>query len=349
MAQTTVQVPASVRLGNVKWEMGATVGSLVDVGALKSAKWEYRGTPVKVKSANAGVLFRRMKDEECGVSGDAYEINLERLASFYAGVLTHATVAAAPVAVTNESQTLTGTTENVLTHRNGDGTEVSTIVATNVAGTTTYVRDCDYVINVNADGYTTIARAYPFAIMTALADVTVATPALTYTTAAGTIPDGLSVGDHIYVSGANKTGNNGVKTITAVTPGVAGSFTVAEACTAEVPGDLGVFTVVRGAILTAGVVYVDYSYTPLASRTLKGGGLTEFTARVCRFTNTNSAGKLFRITVYSTTPDTGIVLDFPEDDADEPMICPISMTGVPDTTLTAGEQLFEIYDEQHTS
>jgi hypothetical protein len=179
--------------------------------------------------------------------------------------------------------------------------------------------------------------------------VTVATPALTYTTAAGTIPNGLSIGDHIYVSGANKVGNNGVKTITAVTPGVAGSFTVAEACTAEVPGDGGVFTVVRGAILTGGVVYVDYSYTPLASRTLKGGGLTEFTARVCRFTNTDSAGKIFRITVYSATPESGIVLNFPSDDAEDPMLCPISMTGVPDTSLTAGEQLFLIEDEQHSS
>jgi hypothetical protein len=283
------------------------------------------------------------------LAGDLMEVNLEKLASFYSGVLTHATVAAAPVAVTNESQTLTGTTENILTHRNGDGTEVSTIVATNVAGTTTYVRDCDYVINVNADGYTTIARAYPFAIMTALTDVTVATPALTYTTAAGTIPNGLSIGDHIYVSGANKTGNNGVKTITAVTPGVGGSFTVAEACTAEVPGDLGVFTVVRGCILTGGVVYVDYSYTPLASRTLKGGGLTEFTARVCRFTNTDSAGKLFRITVYSATPEGGITMDFPSDDDEDPMLCPVSMIAENDTTLTAGEQLFEIYDEQHAS
>jgi len=349
MAQTATQVEAAIRWGSAKWEMGADVGSLVNVGAVRNAVFGYRYDKVTVKSDNAGVIAENIRNEECDMSADLFEVNLEKLASFYSGVLTHATVAAAPVAITNESQTLTGTTENVLTHRNGAGTEVSTIVATNVAGTTTYVRDCDYVINVNADGYTTIARAYPFAIMTALNDVTVATPALTYTTAAGTIPNGLSIGDHIYVSGANKVGNNGVKTITAVTPGVAGSFTVAEACTAEVPGDLGVFTVVRGAILTGGVVYVDYSYTPLASRTLKGGGLTAFTARVCRFTNTDNAGLTLVITIFSTTPESGFTFNFPSDDGDDPMLCPIAMTGKPDTSRTAGEQLFEIVDTQHSS
>jgi len=343
MAQTTPQVPASIRLGNVKWEMGATVGSLVDVGALKSAKWEYKSTPVKVKSANAGVLYQGVKDEECGVSGDLYEVNLERLGSFYSGVLTHTTIPAAPVPITDEVQVLTGTTENILTYRNGAGTEVASIAVTDGAGTTTWRRDCDYVINVNANGYTTIARAYPKAICTTLADITVATPALTYTTAGGTFASGLAVGDHIIVSGAHFAGNNGIKTVAAVTGSV---ITVAEACTAEIPADGGSFTITRGGIASGVSTLVDYTYTPLASRTLKGGGLTTFTARVCRFTNTNSAGKIFRITVFSATPDTGIVLDFPEDDSEDPLVCPISMTGVPDTTLTAGEQLFEIYDEQ---
>jgi hypothetical protein len=31
------------------------------------------------------------------------------------------------------------------------------------------------------------------------------------------------------------------------------------------------------------------------------------------------------------------------------MLCPVSMIAENDTTLTAGEQLFEIYDEQHAS
>ncbi len=344
MAQTSVQVENAIRFGSAKFEMGATVGALVDIGAIRNGVWEYRFDKVTVKSDNAGTIMEAIRNEECGISADLMEVNLEKLSSFYSGVLTHATVAAAPVAVTNEVQVLTGTTENILTYRNGAGTEVATISATSVSGGgTTYVRDCDYVINVNADGYTTIARAYPTVIegATALCAVTGTTA---YFLSAGAWDVQPAVGDHIYVTGFTETANNGVKTVTAVT---ADTITVSEVLVNEVEGDT--ITITRGAILTGGTIYVNYTYTPLASRTLKGGGLTEFTARVCRFTNTDSAGKIFRITVYSATPETGITLNFPSDDADDPMLCPISMTGVPDTALTAGEQLFLIEDEQHSS
>jgi hypothetical protein len=318
----------------------------VNVGALRNGVWEHSFTPVEVKSDNAGIVRQGIKDERAAVAGDLMEINLENLAKFYSGVFTHATVAAAGVPVSNEAQILTGLVGNVLTHRNGDKSIVTAVTVTNVAGTLTYVADCDYVLGVNAAGYTTIQRAAGLAIMTALADVTIATPALTWTTAGGTIPNGLAVGDHILVTGcvAGAGANNGVKTIAAVTPGIGGSFTIVEACTAETPASV---TVVRGGVATGGTVHVDYTYTPLSSRTLKSGGLTTFTAQVCRFTNTNAAGKILRITVFSATPEGGIKIAFQPDDGDDPAICPIRMVGVPLTTMTAGEQLFEIYDEQH--
>jgi len=323
--------------------MGADVGSLVDVGAIRNASWEYRFDKVTVKSDNAGTIREAVRNEECGVKGDLMEINFQNLASFYSGVLTHATVAAAPVAVTNEAQVLTGTIENVLTYKNGDDSEVTAISVTSISGGgTTYVRDCDYVINVNANGYTTIARAYPTVIEGATALCAV-TGTDSYFLSAGAWDVQPAVGDHIYVTGFTETANNGLKTVTVVT---ADTITVSELLVNEIEGDT--ITITRGGIVTGGTVYVNYTYTPLASRTLKGGGLTTFTARVCRFTNTDSSGNVFRITVYSATPDSGIVLDFPSDDGEDPMLCPISMTGVPDTTLTAGEQLFEIYDEQHS-
>jgi hypothetical protein len=324
--------------------MGADVGSLVNVGAVRNAVFDYRYDKVSVKSDNAGTIMEAIRNEECGMAADLMEVNLEKLASFYAGVLAHATVAAAPVAVTNEEHVLTGTTENILTYRNGAGTEVATISATSVSGGgTTYVRDCDYVINVNADGYTTIARAYPTVIegATALCAVTGTT---NYFLSAGAWDVQPAVGDHIYVTGFTETANNGVKTVTAVT---ADTITVSEVLVNEVEGDT--ITITRGAILTGGTVYVNYTYTPLASRTLKGGGLTEFTARVCRFTNTDSAGKTLAITIFSSTPESGFTFNFPSDDGDDPMLCPIAMTGKPDTSRAAGEQLFEIVDTQHSS
>lgn len=344
MAQTTVQVENAIRFGSAKFEMGADTGSLVDVGALRNAVWEYRFDKTTVKSDNAGTIREAVRNEECGITADLMEVNLERLASFYSGVLTHATVAAAPVAVTDEEVTLTGTTEGILAYRNGAGTEVASIVVTDGTGTTTYVRDCDYVVNVNANGYTTIARAYPTVIEGSSVLIACASPANTYTLSAGSWDVQPAVGDHIYVAGFTETANNGLKTVTAVTSTV---ITVSESLTTEAEGDT--ITITRGGIVSGDTVEVDYSYTPLASRTLKGGGLTTFTARVCRFTNTDDDGKIFQITVYSATPDSGITLNFPSDDAEDPMMCPISMTGVPDTSLTAGEQLFEIYDEQHSS
>uniref|UniRef100_A0A6M3M4R0 Uncharacterized protein n=1 Tax=viral metagenome TaxID=1070528 RepID=A0A6M3M4R0_9ZZZZ len=342
MAQTTVQESTTIRFGSAKWEMGADVGSLVNVGAIRNAAWEYRFDKTTVKSDNAGTIREAVRNEECGISGDIMEVNLSVLGSFYTGVLSYDTVAAAPVAVTDEAQTLTGTVENILTHKNGDDTEVTAITVTNAAGTTTWVRDCDYVINVNANGYTTIARAYPTVIEGGSALIAV-TGTDSYFLSAGAWDAQPAVGDHIYVTGFTDPANNGVKTVTDVsTPN---TITVAELLVNEIEGDT--ITITRGGIQSAEVVEVDYTYTPLASRTLKGGGLVTFTARVCRFTNTDADGKVFQITIFSATPEGGITMNFPADDAEDPMLVPISMTGVPDTSLTAGEQLFEIYDEQH--
>jgi len=341
--QTTVQEEATIRFGSAKVEMGATVGALVNVGAVRNALWKYMFDKVKVESDNAGTIVRGVRNETCQVSADHMEINLENIASYYAGILSHDTVAAAPVSITDETQVLTGTTENVLTYRNGDKTEVDSIVVTNAAGTLTLVRDCDYVINVNANGFTTIARTYPTVIEGATA-VCAVTGTDSYFLSAGSWDVQPAVGDHILVAGFTETANNGVKTVTAVT---ADTITVSELLVNEVEGDT--ITITRGGVASGDTVLVDYDYTPLASRTLKGGGLTQFTARVCRFTNTDEDGKVFRITVFSATPESGLTIDFPSDDDTDPALCPITMTGVPDTTKTAGEQLFEIYDEQHSS
>jgi hypothetical protein len=95
------------------------------------------------------------------------------------------------------------------------------------------------------------------------------------------------------------------------------------------------------------VAVVDYTYTPLASRTYTAGGPQTLTAQVVRFTNTNAAGHDLQITVFKATAAEGIKIAFPADDADDVAFTPINMTGTCDTALASGAQLFEIVDEQH--
>lgn len=341
MAQTTVQHVETIRFGSAKFEMGATVGTLVNVGAIRNGVFDYTFDKVSVKSDNAGTIKEAVANEKASLGGDLMEINLTNLGSFYTGVLSYATIAAAPVAITDEIHVLTGTTESELDHANGAGTEVASIVVTNAAGTVTLVRDCDYTVNVNADGSTSIARSFPAVVVTAHADIT-PNVAGTYTDGGAAFPLILAPGDHIIIVGCGIAANNGVKTIVTATNAV---LTVAEAVQTEVAS--GSTTITRGGIASGDTTLTDYSYTPAASRSLKGGGLTTFTARVARFTNTDSAGKTLVITVFSTTPDAGLTINFQPDDGEDPAVCPIKMVGTPDTTLTAGEQLFEVIDSQH--
>ena len=342
--QTSVQVATAIRFGSAKFEVGDDVGSLVDVGAIREGVWEETFDKVEVMSDNAGAIELGIRNHFAFLSGNLMEINLEKLAKFYKGVHKHETVAAAPVNITDESIVLNDTGFEAFAYRNGAGTEVASIVVTNAAGALTLVRDCDYVISLLANGFTGIARAYPTVIESASALITVATPGKTYTLSAGAWDIQPAVGDHIIVAGCGESGNNGVKTVTAVTSTV---ITVDETCTAEAEG--ASITITRGGIADGDTVLADYSYTPLASRTLKSGGITTFTAQVARFTNYDVNNKVFRVTIWEATPEGGIKIDFPADTDEDPALCPIRIKGRLDKDLTSGEQLWEIYDEQHVS
>ena len=112
------------------------------------------------------------------------------------------------------------------------------------------------------------------------------------------------------------------------------------------------FTVI-GRVSTSSVildgegVLVDYTYTPNASVKLTSGGLNTINPRVVRLTNKNAAGKIFRITIYAAKNQTGITLTLPADDGDDPVRPAVELRGTMDTNRTAGDQLFEIYDEQN--
>jgi len=345
--QTTVQESTAIKWGSCLMEVGATVGALTNVGALRDVVWEETFDKVTVPSDNAGDLERGIRNHRCAISGTWMEINWDNLAKVYAGVHAVTPADTTPVAITDESHTLNDRDFERLTYKNGAGTEVASISVDNLAAATlTYIRDCDYIVTLDPQGWTGIAAAYPTAIESASAVIAVITTD-SYELSAGSWDNQPAVGDHIYVTGFTETANNGVKTVTAVT---STKITVSETLVNEVEGDT--ITIVRGANLDAdATVFINYTYTPLASRTYVGGGLTEFTPQVVRITNsdTSSPAKTLQCTIWEATPDSGIKIEFQSDDAEDPAGVPIRMEGRLDVTKTAGEQLFKIVDTQQVA
>ncbi len=92
---------------------------------------------------------------------------------------------------------------------------------------------------------------------------------------------------------------------------------------------------------------IAYKYTELTATTLTSGGYSTISATQVRVTNYDEEEKEFRITVYKAANSEGITLTLPPDDGDDPMMTPVALEGTRDASRAAGEQLFEIYDEQN--
>jgi hypothetical protein len=261
--QTTVQKPTAIRFGSAKLEVGDDVGSLTNLGVATGIIFTEEFEVVVFSPDNGPEINGPVKNHTATVKFDMWEVDLENLHMIRGGIDLITVVAGDPVSVENEPHTLTGTGLVRLNYKNGDGSEVGSIVVTD-ASSNAAVRNTDYVIAVDASGFTCIGR---------------------------------------------------VAASTVITSG-------------------------EGAL-------VDYSYTPNTSVTFSSGGLNTISPRVVRLTNTNAAGEEFRITVYAAKNQGGIELALPADDGDEPLKPNIELRGIVDPTRTAGDQLFEIYDEQN--
>lgn len=158
MAQTTVQHPETIRFGSGRLEIGKSLDSLVDVGALTGVHFTHDlGDKVTITSDNAGVILERAGTQTAKVEANLMEINLDTLAVYMGGVSKLETVAGSQKTVTNEEHTLKGTTFIRLDHRMGDGNAV-TIDSIKKKGGSSAVEDTDYVVALDSDGYTCIAR-----------------------------------------------------------------------------------------------------------------------------------------------------------------------------------------------
>lgn len=342
--QTAVQDAETIRIGSVKLEIGPYGGGYTNVGALRNATFKESWSDVEVKSDNAGILDEGITDHMVEVAGEWFEINVANLEIAFAGIGTGDTVAAAPVSITDEAVTLNDYDLAEFLYKNGDASEVDSIVVADAATPTiTYIRDCDYVVVTKADGHTAIARTYPTVIESASAVIAVENTS-EYVLSAGAYDVLPAVGDHIYVTGFDEAANNGAKTVTIA---AADKITVSETLVNEVEGDT--ITIVRGVIQDAATVYCDYDYTPLVSRTYTAGGKTSKTARILRLTNYDIDDKEWVMLIHKAYIADGLNLAFPPDDDRNPMPCPIRFVGKLDSTRASGDQLFNITDSQDTT
>lgn len=165
VTQTTVQNPNAIRFGSGILEVGPTLGSLVNLGAIKNLKFVDSFDPVKLEADNVGIYKVGITNQTMTIEGDLMEYDLEKMAIIRGGLDSFSTVAASPVAVTNELHVVSSTNGVRLDHREGDGTEVSAISVTDLANTPC-VRNTDYVVYVDSSGYTCIARVAGSTILT---------------------------------------------------------------------------------------------------------------------------------------------------------------------------------------
>lgn len=166
MAQTTVQHPETIRFGSGRLEIGKSLDSLVDVGALTGVHFTHDlGDKVTITSDNAGVVLERAGTQTAQVEANLMEINLDTLAIYMGGVSKLETVAGSQQQVDNEEHTLKGTTFIRLNHRMGDGNAV-TIDSVKKKGGSAAVEDTDYIVALDSDGYTCIARKSDSSVIT---------------------------------------------------------------------------------------------------------------------------------------------------------------------------------------
>lgn len=156
MAQTIVQNSNAIRFGSGKLEVGMSEATLVDIGAIKNAVFYDEFEKVEVKADNAGIVKIGAKDQAGYIECDMMETDFSKLSTFR-GIDTSTAIEASPIAVTGEEHVLTGTAAVRLDHKEGDGTEVASIVVEDASGNAC-VRNTDYVITVDSAGYTCIAR-----------------------------------------------------------------------------------------------------------------------------------------------------------------------------------------------
>jgi hypothetical protein len=158
--QTTPVNEDAVRFGSAKIEYGATLGSIVDYGAAENVVFQEILKQYTVDSDNAGTIVTGIAGQGAKATFDWLEPDLAKYYTLRGGIDLYTPTTTTPVPVTSEVFTFS-TLENDLVrlaHKNGAGTIVASISVKDVTDAITYTLNSDYVVVVDKDGWTCLAR-----------------------------------------------------------------------------------------------------------------------------------------------------------------------------------------------
>jgi len=158
--QTTIQVTKAIRKGSVRVLVGASLASLVDVGALRNPIFKSMAENQAIKFDNVDDLSKFVLGKKVQITFDLAEINFDNMSVLDGGILNLTTVASTPVAVTDEAHGTGWTVANPirLNNKNGANTIVSSIVVK--SGVTTLTLNTDYKTYVGDGANGTLGYTY---------------------------------------------------------------------------------------------------------------------------------------------------------------------------------------------
>jgi len=158
MSQTNLQKTGALRYGSVTLYIGDDFGSLINIGAIRNMSFEHKAENIEVAFDNVPSIKKFKNGRKASFVFDLAEIDLTTFATTDSGLVIKTDIAGTAVNVVDESAVLTGVSGKALAKKNGNNSLVTNIVVTNLAGTTTYVKNTHYTLQLGADGFTRIAR-----------------------------------------------------------------------------------------------------------------------------------------------------------------------------------------------
>lgn len=158
MSQTNIQKSDALRYGSVILYIGDDFSSLINVGAIRNMSFEHKAENIEVAFDNVPSIKKFKSGKKGSFVFDLAEIDLTTFAKTDAGLVVLTSIAGVATPVTDEGLILTDSDAKALANKNGDNSQVASIVVTDNTGVTTYVENTDYTVQVGADGHTRIAR-----------------------------------------------------------------------------------------------------------------------------------------------------------------------------------------------
>lgn len=155
--QTSVQQTNSIHFGSAKVEAGATVGALVNIGLAEGIEFDESFELIYLVPDNGARIAKGRKNHRATVKFNMMELYMDNIALLRGGADTKTPVAGSSTPVVDERHVLTGTTGCRFNYKNGANTICTSISVKNAAGDSA-VLNTDYVLYMDASGYTCIAR-----------------------------------------------------------------------------------------------------------------------------------------------------------------------------------------------